>query len=189
MSRYNEDEWNRILDEEKSREKDKYRNKLKGRQLMHGINPEQRDLQLYRNAYTVQVEANKKNESVKGIIVVFSLCVIAILASWFAFNWYSESYFYEKKKADVIAAALALKEAENKAENIKRNATTELKRWKRTIWEEYKGKFCKENNSCIYTFEQKWRDCWLETGKCNKTRSRTHDREYYKLKKTEVIYL
>lgn len=203
MSRYNEEEWQRLKDAERERQKRKYQNKFlddtynQYRNERKDINTEKQLIKAGDFASIEEGEFERVGESNR--YWVLSICIVLIMGCGFLFAGFYQNFFYEKTKQDLVSVGKELikmteikekkvKAQKIKAKKVKAKNVNFAKKWQRTIWEVYKGKACSKG-SCTYRIEQKWRDCYRATGRCNKADSRTLERKNYKINKTRTVYL
>jgi len=199
MSRYNEEEWNRLKNAEKERQKQKYQNKYIDNAYKNYHNEKNPVNRAYLdNTYKKPDNFNEikeikiKNESESSKYIIISLCIIAVMGCGFLFSGFYENFFYEKTKKDIVNAASGINELSNSLNRqqffSKPLKTKPVKKWKRTIWEEKKGHVCNKG-TCNYHIKQYWRDCYISTDKCNKIESRSLERKNSKLNTTKTVYL
>lgn len=181
MSRYNEDEWQRIKDAQREREKLKHRNKLLGKGKEPFIPKQENELITYKHEVKVKRPALEKETH---IIVISTFCIIAIMGCWFLFSGFSNNFFYEKTKEDLKLGATSVSQVLNS--KIKKNPIP-IKKWKRTTWETLNGKSC-SNGKCLYVVQFHWRDCSLKTGDCT-TKTKNYTRKSNRLNPLKISYL
>ncbi|BCG65416.1 MAG: hypothetical protein methR_P3252 [Methyloprofundus sp.] len=193
MSRYNEEEWQRLKDAERERQKRKYQNKFLDDTYNQYCN-EKKDINMEKQLIKADDFASIEEGEFKRVgesnrYWVPTICVVLIMGCGFLFAGFYQNFFYEKTKQDLVSVSkelIKMTEVKEKKETAKN--VNFAKKWKRTIWEIYKGKACSKG-SCTYSIEQKWRDCYRATGRCNKADSRRLERKNYKINKTRTVYL
>jgi len=206
MSRYNEEEWAKLKEAERSRQKRKYQNKfLEDIYQRYSIEKEESERTEITHKHVVDIKTPELNRE-NSFAFVVTACVILVIGAWFLIAGVSENFFYEKQKKDLIAGTKAITKAldqdlneikkavytgntfaEQKSSFLNANNKQPAKKWKRTFWEVKKGYGC-INNKCTYQVMQYWKDCKITTGKCN-TQSRKIKRTSDYLKNTKVTYL
>lgn len=196
MSRYNEDEWNRLKEAERERQKRKYQNKYLD-DTYKQLEKERKELKESNNLYLRNnykkpdkfndiKEIKVKNDNGYGKYIIISLCIIVVMGSGFLFSGFYENFFYEKTKQDIIKATNGISDLTNSL-NKKNLFNKPIKKWKRTIWTETKGRVCNKGK-CTYHIKELWRDCYIATGKCNKIKSRSLERDYNSMNRSRTTY-
>lgn len=192
MSRYNEDEWKRLKEAERTRQKRKYQNKYIN-DTYERLNEERKQPRGYlKNSHRKPDNFNDikeikiKNDNEYGKYIIISLCIIIVMGAGFLFSGLHDNFFYEKAKKDIIKATNGgsdLTRALNKQQIFKKT----VKKWKRTEWEEEQGKMCNKGK-CTYYIKQHWRDCLIKTGNCNARQYRKIERNYKAKARAKITY-
>lgn len=130
----------------------------------------------------VREEHRDSNQS--KIIILITVCIITIIGSSFIFSGVYENFFYEKGKNDLKAALNSMESSLksykplNTRAKITNTAYKNSKKWRRTIWEVYKGKVCTNPKNCTYHFDIKWKDCYVQTNTCKFNSKRVERTKY-----------
>jgi len=203
MSRYNEEEWAKLKEAERNRQKRKYQNKfLEDIYQRYSIEKEEDERSEITHKHVVDIKTPELNRE-NSFAFVVTACVIMVIAAWFLIAGISENFFYEKSKKDLIAGTEAIKKSFSDELNssmysgktfkqqqnsfLNTNNRQPAKKWKRTFWEVKKSHGC-INGKCTYKVMQYWKDCSLSTKKCN-TQSREVTRGNNYIAKAKVTYL
>jgi len=207
MSRYNEEEWAKLKEAERSRQKRKYQNKfLEDTYQQYNIEKEEGKRTKITHKHVINIKTPELSRE-NSFVLVITACVILIMGAWFLIAGVSENFFYEKQKKDLIEGVNEINKAldkdlkeikkavyksntftEQKSKFLNANSRQPTKKWKRTTWEELKGKTCTDEKGCTYAIKKKWRDCLISTGQCG-THSKMLYRNNSRLNKTKITYL